>query len=168
MPSDPDWAGEVVYTDERTKDCDADAGTLWSVVESIGGENGWYSFPLAWSVRGWLDRVVGGVGLTRGRRNPKQLNTGDPLGLLAGRTHRPGVPATAARRDAGTGRGVARMASPRVDSDRSRLDQRAIFFPKGLAGRLYWYSILPFHGIIFKGMMENITGSAARHTVQSG
>jgi uncharacterized protein YbjT (DUF2867 family) len=168
LPSDPDWAGEVVYTDERTKDCEADADTLWSVVESIGGENGWYSFPLAWSVRGWLDRVVGGVGLTRGRRNPKQLNTGDPLDFWR-----------VERIDRGTLlRLRAEMRAPggawlewrvhRVDPDRSRLDQRAIFFPKGLAGRLYWYSILPFHGIIFKGMMENITGSAARQTVQSG
>ncbi|AOW94136.1 NAD(P)-dependent oxidoreductase [Rhodococcus sp. WMMA185] len=168
LPSDPHWAGEVVYTDEHTKECDADAATLWSVVESIGGENGWYSSPLAWSIRGWLDRVVGGVGLARGRRNQKQLNTGDPLDFWR-----------VERIDRGTLlRLRAEMRLPgaawlewrvhAVGAGRSRLDQRAIFFPKGLAGRIYWYSILPFHGIIFKGMLENITGCAARQTVHSG
>ncbi|MCK8673873.1 SDR family oxidoreductase, partial [Rhodococcus sp. HM1] len=62
LPSDPDWAGEVVFTDERSLDCDCPAREVWPVVESIGGENGWYSFPLAWTIRGWLDRFAGGVG----------------------------------------------------------------------------------------------------------
>ncbi|QBJ96260.1 SDR family oxidoreductase [Rhodococcus sp. ABRD24] len=164
LPSDPNWAGEVVYTDERSAGCDADAETLWRVLESIGGENGWYSFPLAWVIRGWLDRLVGGVGLTRGRRDARRLNTGDPLDFW---------------RVEEIDRGKllrlrAEMRTPggawlewRVSPDgphRSRLDQRAIFFPKGLAGRLYWYSILPFHGIIFKGMLTNITGAAARES----
>ncbi|MCQ4121139.1 SDR family oxidoreductase [Rhodococcus tibetensis] len=170
LPSDPDWAGEVVYTDERSKECDADAPTLWSVVESIGGENGWYSFPLAWSMRGWLDRIAGGVGLNRGRRNPNQLNTGDPLDfwrvehIERGRLLR----LRAEMRAPGGAWLEWRVCA--IDPDASRLEQRAIFFPKGLAGRLYWYSILPFHGIIFRGMMENITGTAARlnHTVQRG
>lgn len=77
LPSDPDWAGEAVYVDHRERDCAADPKTLWSVVESIGGENGWYSFPLAWAIRGWMDRAVGGVGLRRGRRDPRRLNTGE-------------------------------------------------------------------------------------------
>ena len=60
LPSDPQWAGGTVYLDEREQACRADADALWSVVTGIGGERGWYSFPLAWSVRGWLDRLVGG------------------------------------------------------------------------------------------------------------
>jgi uncharacterized protein YbjT (DUF2867 family) len=170
LPSDPDWAGEVVYTDERSKECAADAHILWSVVESIGGENGWYSFPLAWSVRGWLDRIAGGVGLTRGRRNPKQLNTGDPLDFWrVEHIERGSLLRLRAEMRAPGGAWLEWRVRP-VDQNSSRLEQRAIFFPKGLAGRLYWYSILPFHGIIFRGMMENITGAAARlgHTVQRG
>ncbi|MEV0945026.1 SDR family oxidoreductase [Rhodococcus sp. NPDC049939] len=168
LPSDPQWAGEVVYTDERTKECDADAKTLWSVVESIGGENGWYSFPLAWSVRGWLDRVVGGVGHTRGRRDPKQLNTGDPLDFWrVERIDRGTLLRLRAEMRTPGGAWLEWRIQP-VGANRSRLCQRAIFFPKGLAGRLYWYSILPFHGVIFRGMMENITGSATRQSVQSG
>lgn len=49
-----------------------------------------------------------------------------------------------------------------LDPGRARLHQRAIFFPKGLAGRVYWYALVPFHGIIFKGMLENIAGAAHR------
>ena len=58
---------------------DAPPEALWRVIEGIGGENGWYSFPLAWSVRGWLDRLVGGVGLRRGRRDPHRLRVGEAL-----------------------------------------------------------------------------------------
>lgn len=76
LPSDPDWAGHVVYTDLREKTTTAAPEALWRVIESIGGENGWYSFPLAWAVRGLMDKLVGGVGLRRGRRNPDHLHAG--------------------------------------------------------------------------------------------
>ncbi|TGB06953.1 NAD(P)H-binding protein, partial [Streptomyces palmae] len=68
LPTDPDWAGGSLYTDERELAVDASPAALWRVIEAIGGEHGWYSFPLAWAARGWLDRLVGGVGLRRGRR----------------------------------------------------------------------------------------------------
>jgi hypothetical protein len=70
MPSDPEWSGGSIYSDLREQRCRATPERLWRVVEGIGGEQGWYSFPLAWSVRGRLDRIVGGVGLRRGRRDP--------------------------------------------------------------------------------------------------
>src|SRR4051794_25604132 len=79
LPTDPDWAGGSLYVDERTQATTADPAALWKVVEGIGGDNGWYSFPLAWRIRGWLDRLVGGVGLRRGRRDPRRLFVGDAL-----------------------------------------------------------------------------------------
>ena len=79
LPTDPDWAGGTVYVDERERPCTAGPEALWRVVDGIGGGRGWYSFPLAWSVRGWLDRLVGGVGLRRGRRDPDRLHVGDAL-----------------------------------------------------------------------------------------
>ncbi|MGW0018361.1 SDR family oxidoreductase [Rhodococcus sp. NPDC003382] len=162
LPSDPDWAGEVVFTDERSLDCDCPAREVWPVVESIGGENGWYSFPLAWTIRGWLDRFAGGVGLTRGRRNPTTLHTGDALDFWrVERIDRFELLRLRAEMLAPGGAWLEWRLEP-LDPDRTRLHQRAIFFPKGLAGRLYWYSLLPFHGIIFKGMLENIAGAARR------
>ena len=79
LPTDPDWAGGSLYVDDRRRAVDARPEDLWGVVEGIGGENGWYSFPLAWSVRGLLDRLVGGVGLRRGRRDPRRLWVGEAL-----------------------------------------------------------------------------------------
>ncbi|KOS58146.1 SDR family oxidoreductase [Rhodococcus rhodochrous] len=162
LPSDPHWAGEVVFVDERRIDCDTDAGTVWEVVESIGGENGWYSFPLAWTIRGWLDRFAGGVGLSRGRRNPRTLHTGDALDFWrVERLERPTLLRLRAEMRAPGGAWLEWRIEP-LDPGRARLHQRAIFFPKGLAGRIYWYALVPFHGIIFKGMLENIAGAAHR------
>ncbi|EOM77847.1 SDR family oxidoreductase [Rhodococcus rhodnii] len=162
LPSDPQWAGESVYTDERSAECDADAAVLWDVVESIGGENGWYSFPLAWSVRGWLDRIVGGVGLTRGRRNPHRLNVGDPLDFWRVEAIERGSLLRLRAEMRAPGGAWLEWRVGELGDGRSRLDQRAIFFPRGIAGRAYWYGILPFHGVIFRGMITNITGAAER------
>lgn len=162
LPSDPDWAGEVVFTDERAVDCDASAENVFAVVESIGGENGWYSFPLAWTIRGWLDRFSGGVGLNRGRRHPQTLHTGDALDFWrVERIDRPELLRLRAEMRAPGGAWLEWRVEP-LGPERCRLHQRAVFFPRGLAGRLYWYSLVPFHGIIFRGMLENIAGTASR------
>ncbi|MGO8056360.1 DUF2867 domain-containing protein, partial [Rhizobium leguminosarum] len=70
MPTDPDWAQGTLYVDERSCRVDAAPEVLWRVIEGIGGTSGWYSWSLAWRVRGWIDRLWGGPGLRRGRRNP--------------------------------------------------------------------------------------------------
>ena len=79
LPSDPDWAGGTVYTDVRERPAAASADTLWHVIAGIGGDRGWYSFPLGWRARGVMDRLVGGVGLRRGRRDADRLKVGDAL-----------------------------------------------------------------------------------------
>ncbi|SDI21435.1 Uncharacterized conserved protein YbjT, contains NAD(P)-binding and DUF2867 domains [Actinokineospora alba] len=79
LPSDPEWSGGSVYEDIREHPTSASPQALWDVIESIGGERGWYSFPLAWSVRGLIDRLTGGVGLRRGRRDPRRLHVGEAL-----------------------------------------------------------------------------------------
>lgn len=162
LPSDPDWAGEIVYTDERGKECDADAESVWAVIESIGGENGWYSFPVAWSVRGWLDRAAGGVGLKRGRRDPKRLHTGDALDFWRVEHIERGTLLRLRAEMRAPGGAWLEWRVESTGPGRSRLDQRAIFLPRGIAGRSYWYALVPFHGIIFKGMVNNITGAAMR------
>ncbi|WP_037603524.1 SDR family oxidoreductase [Streptacidiphilus rugosus] len=162
LPTDPDWAGGSLYEDVRQSAVGASPADLWRVVEGIGGENGWYSFPLAWALRGVLDRVVGGVGLRRGRRDPHRLRIGDSLDFWR-----------VEEIDAGSLlRLRAEMRLPglawlelRVQPDgplRSRYLQRAVFHPRGLAGHLYWWSVAPFHGIVFGGMVRNIAREAAR------
>jgi uncharacterized protein YbjT (DUF2867 family) len=160
LPTDPDWAGGSLYLDERTRETDAPPEALWQVVEGIGGETGWYSFPLAWEVRGWLDRAVGGVGLRRGRRDPKDLYVGDALDwwrveeLDEGRLLR----LRAEMRVPGLA--WLEFHVERTDSGRTRLRQKATFHPLGLLGQLYWWSISPFHGVVFGSMIRNITKTA--------
>ena len=79
QPSDPSWAGGSLYLDDRVRRVHASGEELWRTIQGIGGDRGWYSFPLAWSVRGLLDRAMGGVGLRRGRRDPDRLEVGDAL-----------------------------------------------------------------------------------------
>jgi hypothetical protein len=66
LPTDPRWAGGSLYVDARERTVDATPESLWRVIEGIGGDHGWYSFPLGWRVRGWVDRLSGGPGLRRG------------------------------------------------------------------------------------------------------
>jgi uncharacterized protein YbjT (DUF2867 family) len=156
LPSDPGWAGGNLYVDDRTTVVDAPPHVLWRVLEGIGGERGWYSWPMAWTVRGVMDRFSGGPGLRRGRRDPSHLMVGDAVDWWR-------------VEDVQTDRLLrlrAEMRLPglawldlRVESDpvgRTLFHQRALFHPKGLAGQAYWAAISPFHGVVFGGMQRNV------------
>jgi uncharacterized protein YbjT (DUF2867 family) len=164
LPSDPDWAGGSLYEDTREAIVHATPESLWRVIEGMGGDRGYYSFPLAWEVRGWIDRRMGGVGLQRGRRDPDKLRVGDPLDFwrveeripgellrLRGEFRMPGLAwLELSIRDAGSSGGRPMTV----------YTQRALFHPQGLAGHAYWKSMLPFHGIIFGSMLRNIRDNA--------
>ncbi len=170
LPTDPDWAGGSLYVNERTRATTAAPDALWKVVEGIGGEAGWYSFPLAWKVRGWLDRLVGGVGLRRGRRDAHDLYVGDALDfwrveeLEEGRLLRlraemrlPGLAWLEFHVEHdGPGDGAGET--------RTVLRQRATFAPRGLAGHAYWWAVAVFHGVVFGGMLRGITRAAEERT----
>lgn len=159
LPSDPDWAGHTVYLDERERRTSAAAQELWRVVEGVGGENGWYSFPLAWAARGWIDKLTGGVGLRRGRRDPETLHVGDAVDFWRVEAIDRGSFLRLRAEMRVPGRAWLELAV-RPSEGGAEYRQRAIFFPKGLSGRLYWWAILPFHGIIFAGMANRITAEA--------
>ncbi|MEA3549012.1 MULTISPECIES: SDR family oxidoreductase [Micrococcaceae] len=159
LPSDPEWAGHKVYIDERTFHGDVDPAKVWTVIEGIGGRNGWYSLPLAWQVRGWLDKLTGGAGLLRGRRHPHTLAAGEVVDWWrVERIDRGRLLRLRAEMRA-PGRAWLEL-SVEPDGNGSRYRQRAIFFPKGLSGRLYWLAVLPFHSLIFPAMARNITRAA--------
>lgn len=161
LPTDPDWAGGSLYEDERVLPVAASPEALWKVIEGIGGHNGWYSFPLAWAVRGWLDRSVGGVGLRRGRRDAERLRAGDSLDFWRVEEIEP-VRLLRLRAEMRLP-GLAWLEM-RVDTDdqgRTRYRQRALFHPRGLLGHAYWWSVSPFHAVVFGGMARNIAHAAA-------
>ncbi|MCB4808484.1 SDR family oxidoreductase [Tamlana sp. 62-3] len=122
---------------------------------SIGGENGWYYGNFLWRIRGYIDKLFGGIGLRRGRTNPNQLDAGDALDfwrviyadkskqklLLYAEMRLPGE------------------AWLEFKIENNILKQTATFRPRGIWGRLYWYSVLPFHGFIFNGMINKLANA---------
>lgn len=121
----------------------------------IGGQTGWYYGNWLWKLRGFIDKLVGGVGLRRGRTNTNALHVGDALDFWR---------VLYANREEGRLLLFAEMKLPgeawlefKVESN--ELVQTATFRPLGLMGRLYWYTVLPFHGVIFKQMLNKITNN---------
>lgn len=166
LPSDPEWAGHTVFVDERSRNSVASPEAMWRIVEGIGGDNGWYSFPMAWAARGWIDKLVGGVGLRRGRRDPDHLQTGEAVDFWRVETIEPGRFLRLRAEMKLPGLAWLEMRVTPLDGGGSRYNQRAVFFPKGLTGRLYWFSIVPLHGIVFNGMANRIRAAAERLSAQ--
>jgi hypothetical protein len=160
LPSDPSWAGRTVFTDVRTRESGAGPERVWKVVEGIGGENGWYSMPLAWAVRGLMDKLGGGVGLRRGRRNRSALHLNDVVDWWRVEEIVPGRLLRLRAEMKVPGKAWLEMEVLPAEGGGSLFRQRAIFFPRGLAGRLYWLAVLPFHGSIFSSMAHRITAAA--------
>jgi uncharacterized protein YbjT (DUF2867 family) len=162
LPTDPDWAGGSLYTDRRERIVDASPEALWRVIEGIGGENGWYSFPLAWALRGWLDRLAGGVGLRRGRRDAQRLRVGDSLDFWRVEEIEPGRLLRLRAEMRLPGLAWLEMRAEPDGEGRTRYRQRALFHPHGLLGQAYWWGVSPFHAVVFGGMARNIARAAER------
>lgn len=135
-----DVRSQIVSDEDRT------LNKIWS----IGGQNGWYSYNGLWKLRGLLDKLVGGVGLRRGRTHEHYLEPGDPLDfwrvLYANKKEKR----------------LLLFAEMKVPGEawlefkivKNKLFQRAVFRPHGVWGRLYWYLVLPFHSFVFQGMIN--------------
>ena len=140
------------FIDKRSrKVCDENRSI--DKIFSIGGDNGWYYADWLWGIRGFIDKLFGGVGLRRGRKDSQNINTGETLDfwkvLLASREEKRLLL-------------YAEMKLPGEAWLEFKIEngfavQTATFRPLGLLGRAYWYSVLPFHGFIFKGMLKKIT-----------
>jgi uncharacterized protein YbjT (DUF2867 family) len=162
LPSDPSWAGGSLYVDERESVVRASPAALWRVIEGIGGGTGWYSVKAAWAVRGLLDRLAGGVGLRRGRRDPVHLRVGDALDFWRVEAITPGALLRLRAEMKLPGLAWLELSVGRNRDGATTYRQRAIFQPRGLAGHTYWRSIAPFHGVVFGSMLRNIAASAER------
>lgn len=137
------------YKESLIKDPEKTLNKIWS----IGGATGWYYGTFLWRIRGYIDKLVGGIGLRRGRTNPNELHAGDALDFWRV------IFADKAKKKLLL---YAEMRLPgeawlEFKIEDNILKQTATFRPKGLAGRFYWYSVLPFHGFIFKGLINNLS-----------
>ena len=122
---------------------------------SIGGDNGWYYGNWLWKIRGFLDQLVGGVGLRRGRTNPNEISAGDALDFWR---------VLYADKEEGRLLLFAEMKLPgeawlEFKIKDNELVQTATFRPRGVWGRLYWFAVFPFHGFIFGGMLKKLTNT---------
>ncbi|MCL3860345.1 SDR family oxidoreductase [Actinotalea sp. K2] len=163
LPSDPDWSGGSLYRDERRTEVDAPPEVVWEVLQTVGGERGWYSWPLAWRVRGVLDRISGGPGLRRGRRDPARLLVDDAVDFWRVEEVVPGALLRLRAEMRLPGLAWLELGiEPGTTPGRCTLTQVAIFYPHGLAGQLYWRSVAPFHGVVFGGMQQGMKDEAER------
>jgi len=161
LPSDPDWAGGSLLEDIRVRHTSATPGQVWAAVERIGGDNGWYSSDALWHIRGFADRLIGGVGLRRGRRDPSSLVVGDVVDFWRVEECLP--PRLLRLRAEMKNPGLAWLEF-RIEPEGTgaRIRQRAVFFPRGLAGQAYWWGVSPFHEVVFPRMIDGIVEQAER------
>lgn len=164
VPGDPDWAGGTVFDDVREIELDAPAEAVFAAVCRIGGGNGWYAADFLWRLRGALDRLVGGPGLRRGRRDPENVRYGDALDFWRVTRVEPRhlLELRAEMKLPGEAELSFEITRGRDGRGSCRLVQRARFKPRGLAGLLYWYAVLPLHGVVFSGMLEGIRAETER------
>lgn len=160
-PGDPSWAGGTLYSDSRRLVVAASLEATWDVVGRIGGDTGWYSVDWLWSLRGLLDRLLGGVGLRR-RGGPREgLAPGDAVDFWRVAEVTRGERLLLKAEMKLPGRAWLEFRLKPVDPGRTEITQTARFLPRGLAGVLYWHGIAPFHALVFGGMLRGIARAAA-------
>ncbi|MBA3296405.1 MAG: SDR family oxidoreductase, partial [Acidobacteria bacterium] len=169
VPGDPDWAGGDVFKDSRVTLIAATPERVFDVLMRLGGRQGWFHYNRLWRLRGLLDRLAGGPGWKRGRRDPARLSWGEAVGFWR-------------VTELDRGRRLTLRAEMRVPGDaildfelspeESRdgtpstlLTQTARFRPRGLAGLLYWYAVAPFHGPVFDGLLKGIRDASVAAAV---
>ena len=161
LPTDPEWAGAAVKHDQRIVETPARSLDVFWAFSRIGGDVGYYYWDWAWRLRGVVDSLIGGVGLRRGRRHPENLRIGEAVDFWRVSAIEPG-------------RFLQLHAEMKLPGDAwlefevetlptgSRLLQKASFYPRGLFGRLYWLTLVPFHAVIFERMARGLVKTAER------
>lgn len=157
--SDPAWAGDRVFKDTRIKITEKELEKVWAAIERIGGDNGWYGSDFLWILRGLIDRIFGGVGLRRGRRDPLKLRVGESLDFWRVEELIPNEKLRLYAEMILPGKAWLEFRIEKVNGG-IKVTQEATFVPRGLGGQLYWAVISPFHFLIFPTMLRNLIKSA--------
>ena len=166
LPTDPEWSGGAVLQDVRERVVHAVPEVVHRTVCGVGGKRGWYSGEWLWVLRGVMDKIVGGPGMRRGRRDPDRLRVGDVVDFWRVEAIQPGelLRLRAEMRLPGVAGLEWRIEELPDDATgpRCRLVQTATFVPRGLWGRAYWYGVAPFHTFVFPGMIGGLAEAAER------
>jgi len=166
-PGDPAWAGVTAFVDQRHMVVDASPEEVWQSLSRLGGQTGWYYGDVLWKIRGALDRLLGGIGHGRGRRDPVTLAPGDTVDFWRVADLRPPQKLVLVAEMRIPGRAWLEFQVRALGGGRTELVQSATFHPRGWLGMLYWYALFPLHQLLFRGMLRGI-GQAVGTRIVSG
>jgi len=159
---DADWAGGTIMHCGYRARIKAGAEDIWQPIAKIGGKTGWYYLNFLWRLRGIMDRLIGGVGLRRGRRHPTDLLVGDALDFWRVLEVEPPERLLLLAEMKTPGEAMLEFQITPVGDNQVELQMFSSFLPKGLGGILYWYVLYPFHEWIFYGMLKSIARSSGK------
>jgi uncharacterized protein YndB with AHSA1/START domain len=153
---------EGVICDIRETNIDAPPDRVFELIANVGGANGWFYANFLWRMRGWIDRLIGGVGTKRGRPRAFGIQTGDAIDFW--RVERAEAPRTVLLRAEMKLPGDAWLQFDLTSQPQGHTLLRccAWFHPRGLAGEIYWCGLYPVHAMIFSGMLTTIRKTAER------
>jgi uncharacterized protein YbjT (DUF2867 family) len=160
IPGEPDWAGGKAFRDQRDTTIDVPDWAAFRAVCKLGGRRGWHAAESLWAIRGWMDRLVGGPGLRRGRRNPDRIGYGEAIDFWRVVRFDRDKRLTLRAEMKLPGEADLEFRIESLGPGRCVLRQTALFLPRGLFGHLYWYAVMPFHFIVFRGMLGGIRRDA--------
>ena len=162
LPTDPDWSGGSLYVDLREQATTASPEALWKIIEGIGGSNGYYSSLFLWEIRGIFDRLIGGVGLRRGRRDSEHLYVGEAVDFWRVERCDRGQLLRLRAEMRLPGLAWLELIVDHDDAGGTIYRQRATYRPVGLLGHAYWWMVVPFHALVFGSMVRRIPTAAER------
>jgi uncharacterized protein YbjT (DUF2867 family) len=151
---------EGMILERRQQIASSPPGMVFEMFSRLGGKNGWLYMNWAWSLRGWIDRLFGGVGLRRGRRDPEAVRIGDAIDFWRVEAVEPDRLLLLRAEMKLPGRAWLQFEAQPFDSGNTRIIQTAFFAPKGLFGLAYWYFLYPFHRLIFAGLIRSLAREA--------
>ncbi|WP_462325934.1 DUF2867 domain-containing protein [Desulfoplanes sp.] len=154
---DKEYAGGTVLSCNYTTVLQATPSEIWASIRTIGGQRGWYYGNALWKMRGFVDKLIGGVGLRRGRRDPRHVRVGDALDFWRVLDVQENRKLTLLAEMKVPGEAMLEFTITAQGGGRTELVQSARFLPRGLWGIVYWYMFAPFHALIFKGMLGGIS-----------
>lgn len=147
---------EGMIIERRQRIVPAPPAIVFKMISRLGGQTGWLYLNWAWRLRGWMDRLVGGVGLRRGRRDPDEIRIGDAIDFWRVESVDPDKRLLLRAEMKLPGRAWLQFEVHSHPDEQTRLVQTAFFAPKGLSGLAYWYLLYPIHRLIFAGMIRNL------------
>jgi uncharacterized protein YbjT (DUF2867 family)/uncharacterized protein YndB with AHSA1/START domain len=159
---DTEFAGGTVLSCGYRMRLQAAPEEIWGPITRIGGETGWYFGNCLWRLRGWLDRVVGGAGLSRGRLHPTHLKAGDALDFWRVLAVEPPKRLLLLAEMKMPGEAIMEFRLTPVSGGHTEVQQLSRFLPRGLGGIIYWYSLFPFHQWVYRGMLQALARAAGK------